>query len=50
MTLQSALALGGGVLLLAFVFFAFRHGTKVPPDDRPDHGPSVGTGSGDGSD
>ena len=32
------------VLLLAFMIFAFRQGLKVKPDDRQDHGPSVGGG------
>jgi hypothetical protein len=46
MTLQSAVALGGAVLLLGFVVFAFRQGTKVKPSGRPsDDGSAVGSGS-----
>lgn len=39
---QSVIAIIGGSLLLGFIFFAFRQGTKVTPDDRE---PSVGTGN-----
>jgi hypothetical protein len=41
-----------GLLILvglgALIVFAFRQGLRVRPDNRPDHGPSVGYGS-DGS-
>ena len=47
MTLHSAVALGGAVLLLGFIVFAFRQGLQVKPDDRPNNGPSVGS-TGDG--
>jgi hypothetical protein len=42
---QTVIAIIGGLLLIGFIFFAFRQGTKVIPDDREDHGPSVGTGN-----
>jgi hypothetical protein len=47
MTLQSAVALGGAVLLLGFIAFAFRQGTKVKPSGRPaDDGSGYGGGEG----
>lgn len=42
---QPVIAIIGGLLLIGFIFFAFRQGTKVTPDDREDRGPSVGTGN-----
>jgi hypothetical protein len=33
---QPIVAIAGGLLLLGFIFFAFRQGLKVIPDDRPD--------------
>jgi hypothetical protein len=42
---QSVIAIIGGSLLMGFIFFAFRQGTKVTPDDREDRGVSVGTGN-----
>jgi hypothetical protein len=51
MTIQQWLGILAAVLLLGFVFFAFRQGLKVKPDDREDRGPSVGSGGGgDGTD
>jgi hypothetical protein len=38
MSLQQWLGIGALILLVAFVWFAFRQGTKVKPDDRPDRG------------
>jgi hypothetical protein len=46
MSLHQWLGVGAGVLLIGFIVFAFRQGMKVKPDDRPDRGPSVGTGDG----
>jgi len=31
--------------IVGFIIFAFRQGSRVKPDDRTDHGPSVGYGS-----
>lgn len=42
---QPVIAIIGGLLLIGFIFFAFRQGTKVTPDDREDRRPSVGTGN-----
>ncbi|MCK1360650.1 hypothetical protein [Bradyrhizobium sp. 199] len=42
---QPVIAIIGGLLLIGFIFFAFRQGMKVSPDDREDRGPSVGTGN-----
>jgi hypothetical protein len=36
------LAIVGGLLLAAFIYFGFQQGMKVEPDDREDRGPSVG--------
>jgi len=45
MTLHSAIALGGAVLLLGFIAFAFRQGTKVKPSGRSnDEGGGYGGG------
>jgi len=45
MTLQSAVALVGAVLLLGFIAFAFRQGTKVKPSGRSiDEGGGYGGG------
>jgi len=50
MTFQQVLGLGGGVLLIAFIVFAFRQGMKVKPSGNdPSSGPSVGGGDGHGS-
>jgi hypothetical protein len=48
MTLHQWFGMAAGILLLAFVVFAFRQGLRVKPDDRVDGGPSVGYGT-DGS-
>jgi len=42
--MQPTIAIVGGLLLVGFIFFAFRQGMKVTPDDRTDRGPSVGGG------
>jgi hypothetical protein len=42
---QPVIAIIGGLLLCGFIFFAFRQGSKVVPEDREDRGPSVGTGN-----
>jgi hypothetical protein len=34
--IQPIVAMVGGLLLIGFIFFAFRQGMKVTPDDRPD--------------
>lgn len=39
------IGMGAGILLVAFIAFAFRQGMKVKPDDREDRGPSVGAGT-----
>lgn len=39
---QTLVAVGCGLALVGFIFFAFRQGSKVEPDDREDRGPSVG--------
>jgi hypothetical protein len=48
--MQTVIAVGGGLLFLWFIFFAFRQGMKVPPDDRPDRSgqTNYGDGGGDG--
>jgi len=42
--MEPTFAIVGGLLLVGFIFFAFRQGMKVRPDDRIDRGPSVGGG------
>jgi hypothetical protein len=37
-------ALIAGAAPAGFIVYAFRQGEKVTPDDRKDHGPSVGGG------
>jgi len=39
---QPIIGIVGGLSLIAFIFFAFRQGMKVDPDDRQDRGPSAG--------
>jgi hypothetical protein len=39
---QPIIAIVCGLLLVGFVFFAFRQGMKVDLDDRDDSGPSIG--------
>ena len=34
--MQAAIALIGGLALLSIIFYGFRQGLKVKPDDRPD--------------
>jgi hypothetical protein len=34
--IQPIIAIAGGLLLIGFIFFAFRQGMKVEPDDRQD--------------
>ena len=48
MTMLQWLGVCGLLLVGAFIFFALRQGKKVQPDDRPDRGPSVGGGEGNG--
>ena len=38
MTTTQFLGLASGLIIVAFVWFAFRQGEKVKPDDRPDRG------------
>ena len=33
---QPIIAIVGGLVLIGFIFFAFRQGMTVTPDDRPD--------------
>jgi hypothetical protein len=42
MALHQWAGMAAGMLLLAFIVFAFRQGLGVKPDDREDRGPSVG--------
>jgi hypothetical protein len=37
-----------GVFLVGFIFFAFRQGMKVSPDDRPDGSGQTNDGGGGG--
>ena len=46
MSLHQWLGVGAGVVLVAFVVFAFRQGQRVKPDDREDRGPGPGGDSG----
>ena len=46
MTMSQLLGVVVGLGLVAFIVFAFRQGTRVKPDNRPDLGPSVGSGDG----
>jgi hypothetical protein len=46
MSLQQWLGVGAGVVLVAFVVFAFRQGQRVRPDDREDRAPGPGGDSG----
>ena len=46
MTMHTVLGWLSVIGIVAFIIFAFRQGLGVKPDDRPDHGPSVG-GPGD---
>jgi hypothetical protein len=45
---QSIIGIVGGLLLIGFIFFAFRQGTKVTPDDRPDRSGQTNYGGGGG--
>jgi len=40
--LQNLAAIGGGILLVAFMVYGFRQGLKVTPDDREDSASSTG--------
>jgi hypothetical protein len=44
--MQTFIAVVGGLLLLWFIFFAFRQGMKVSPDDRPDRSGQTNYGDG----
>jgi hypothetical protein len=46
MTLHHLLGILAGMLIIAFIAFAFRQGLKVKPDHREDRGPSVGLSDG----
>ena len=46
MSLHQWLGVGAGIVLIAFIWFAFRQGMKVTPDDREDRGPGDGGGHG----
>ena len=46
--MQPIIAIAGGLLLLGFIFFAFRQGMKVSPDDRPDRSGQTNYGGGGG--
>jgi hypothetical protein len=45
---QTLIAIVIGLLLVGFIFFAFRQGTKVSPDDRPDRSGHTNYGGGGG--
>jgi len=45
---QTLIAIVVGLLLVGFIFFAFRQGTKVSPDDRPDRSGQTNYGGGGG--
>jgi len=45
---QPIIAIIGGLLLVAFIAFAFRQGLKVTPDDRPDRSGQTNYGDGGG--
>jgi hypothetical protein len=49
MTLHQGAGMAAATLLFIFLVFAFRQGLGVKPDDRADHGPSVGYGGGGGT-
>jgi hypothetical protein len=46
---QAIIAIVGGLLLFGFIFFAFRQGMKVTPDDRPDRSGQTNYGDGGGT-
>jgi hypothetical protein len=46
--MQTIIAVISGLLLLWFIFFAFRQGMKVSPDDRPDRSGQTNYGGGGG--
>jgi hypothetical protein len=46
MTLHHLFGILAGVLIIAFIAFAFRQSLKVKPDHREDRGPSVGLSDG----
>ena len=46
--MQPIIAFVGGVLLIGFIWFAFRQGMKVTPDDRPDRSGQTNYGGGGG--
>ena len=46
--MQSIIAIVGGLLLVGFIWFAFRQGSKVTPDDRPDRSGQTNYGGGGG--
>ena len=48
MTTTQLLGVASGLVIVAFVWFAFRQGTRVKPDDRPDRG--MGDGGHGGGD
>jgi hypothetical protein len=45
---QTIIAIAGGLLLIGFIVFAFRQGSKVTPDDRPDRSGQTNYGGGGG--
>jgi hypothetical protein len=45
---QTIIAIAGGLLLVGFIVFAFRQGSKVTPDDRPDRSGQTNYGGGGG--
>jgi hypothetical protein len=46
--MQPIIGIAGGLVLIAFIFFAFRQGMKVSPDDRPDRSGQTNYGGGAG--
>ena len=46
--MQPFIGIAGGLLLLGFIFFAFRQVLKVSPDDRADRSGQTNYGGGGG--
>ncbi|MGO8911389.1 MAG: hypothetical protein ACLQDM_18995 [Bradyrhizobium sp.] len=45
---QPIIAIVGGLVLIGFIFFAFRQGMRVSPDDRADRSGQTNYGGGGG--
>jgi cbb3-type cytochrome oxidase subunit 3 len=46
--MQAIIAIVGGLMLVGFIWFAFRQGSKVTPDDRADRSGQTNYGGGGG--